>query len=388
MNRLEDWIAMMGLKKDIHEMQEVLTAYVEEEQTLSLATCLSFYTKEDLKSLTKENQYRSVKQSVTKGEMVSQLEQAICQSFREMLDCSTMLELQYVAFALVANGEVIEEFEPFYEFITRGFAFQAIQKGSKNPDECTILFPRELAQIFSEWLSDEQVELAVKREFMHMVLMGMTNLYGVFSKEHLRTLWSTYFEGELIDEDMLQILVSSVPGHMQNYEGLGDLIVQTELLAEDDWKEILLHAEKTGYYEPTLDEIVYYAEFPFDSKGDTYQKLFYFFRKQLFNVEQVERLMQDVCMMSICDVGIPFILEMVEAFGVFNLSLKERTELMRLVAEHVRNTRKWTLGGYREIELPNKDANAPAVTGKKISRNKPCPCGSGKKYKFCCGKRL
>lgn len=26
------------------------------------------------------------------------------------------------------------------------------------------------------------------------------------------------------------------------------------------------------------------------------------------------------------------------------------------------------------------------VKGKKIGRNEPCPCGSGKKYKFCCGK--
>ncbi len=26
------------------------------------------------------------------------------------------------------------------------------------------------------------------------------------------------------------------------------------------------------------------------------------------------------------------------------------------------------------------------VVGKKVGRNDPCPCGSGKKYKFCCGK--
>ncbi|WP_295026772.1 SEC-C metal-binding domain-containing protein, partial [Ruminococcus sp.] len=24
--------------------------------------------------------------------------------------------------------------------------------------------------------------------------------------------------------------------------------------------------------------------------------------------------------------------------------------------------------------------------GKKVGRNDPCPCGSGKKYKKCCGK--
>ena len=28
----------------------------------------------------------------------------------------------------------------------------------------------------------------------------------------------------------------------------------------------------------------------------------------------------------------------------------------------------------------------PVVNDKKIGRNDPCPCGSGKKYKFCCGK--
>jgi preprotein translocase subunit SecA len=28
----------------------------------------------------------------------------------------------------------------------------------------------------------------------------------------------------------------------------------------------------------------------------------------------------------------------------------------------------------------------PIRTGPKIGRNQPCPCGSGKKYKKCCGR--
>jgi SWIM/SEC-C metal-binding protein len=28
----------------------------------------------------------------------------------------------------------------------------------------------------------------------------------------------------------------------------------------------------------------------------------------------------------------------------------------------------------------------PMITEQKIGRNEPCPCGSGKKYKHCCGK--
>jgi preprotein translocase subunit SecA len=31
------------------------------------------------------------------------------------------------------------------------------------------------------------------------------------------------------------------------------------------------------------------------------------------------------------------------------------------------------------------EAPKPVRTGAKIGRNDPCPCGSGKKYKRCCG---
>jgi uncharacterized protein YecA (UPF0149 family) len=37
-----------------------------------------------------------------------------------------------------------------------------------------------------------------------------------------------------------------------------------------------------------------------------------------------------------------------------------------------------------EDEEPNEEDFAPRP---KIGRNDPCPCGSGKKYKNCCGKR-
>ncbi len=30
--------------------------------------------------------------------------------------------------------------------------------------------------------------------------------------------------------------------------------------------------------------------------------------------------------------------------------------------------------------------NGQVINKKKVGRNEPCPCGSGRKYKFCCGK--
>jgi preprotein translocase subunit SecA len=38
-----------------------------------------------------------------------------------------------------------------------------------------------------------------------------------------------------------------------------------------------------------------------------------------------------------------------------------------------------------ETEKPADVAVAPVRSGPKVGRNDPCPCGSGKKYKACCG---
>jgi uncharacterized protein YecA (UPF0149 family) len=38
-----------------------------------------------------------------------------------------------------------------------------------------------------------------------------------------------------------------------------------------------------------------------------------------------------------------------------------------------------------EVEEEEPETPPPAIK-EKISRNAPCPCGSGKKYKKCCGK--
>lgn len=59
------------------------------------------------------------------------------------------------------------------------------------------------------------------------------------------------------------------------------------------------------------------------------------------------------------------------------------------------NTRQWAIKGHTPNELfqeekeylkplPSGPLNIPK-SNKKVGRNEPCPCGSGKKYKKCCG---
>jgi uncharacterized protein len=76
-----------------------------------------------------------------------------------------------------------------------------------------------------------------------------------------------------------------------------------------------------------------------------------------------------------------------------------RGELDAIPAEHVDRLREaapdlipgwvvalheWRLAHTRTPSVVERAANAPETRGK-VGRNEPCPCGSGKKYKRCCG---
>ncbi len=57
--------------------------------------------------------------------------------------------------------------------------------------------------------------------------------------------------------------------------------------------------------------------------------------------------------------------------GVFNIQPQEEMKRERVA---------------KEVSTNSPDGQVTVVKGKEIGRNDPCPCGSGKKYKKCCGK--
>ena len=55
-------------------------------------------------------------------------------------------------------------------------------------------------------------------------------------------------------------------------------------------------------------------------------------------------------------------------------------ELISVIKKYKNDIPLWPRNGYSYKEL-NSQSKA-----KKVGRNEPCVCGSGKKYKHCCGK--
>ena len=81
-----------------------------------------------------------------------------------------------------------------------------------------------------------------------------------------------------------------------------------------------------------------------------------------------------------------------EAGVVFN-GMEQAKVTTQLIVDVQNNTRLWSNYGHTPSELTGvRKSNLlpfPSVHPlrvQKTGRNEPCPCGSGKKHKYCCGK--
>ena len=78
-----------------------------------------------------------------------------------------------------------------------------------------------------------------------------------------------------------------------------------------------------------------------------------------------------------------------EGFELFDelLNVIDRdTTLFLLKAEIRQNTERKQVAKGTAVTDKSKEKNTPAKKTKKVGRNQKCPCGSGKKYKNCCGR--
>jgi preprotein translocase subunit SecA len=65
---------------------------------------------------------------------------------------------------------------------------------------------------------------------------------------------------------------------------------------------------------------------------------------------------------------------------------QERQEAMEKMLKELENAAEDAVMNKESVLEPQNSEHEPVSGGKKIARNDPCPCGSGKKYKNCCGR--
>ena len=106
------------------------------------------------------------------------------------------------------------------------------------------------------------------------------------------------------------------------------------------------------------------------------------------HIDDMDQLRQGIGLQSFAqrDPVVEYRLQGYDMFNEMTESIREETVKMLM---HVRIEQKVEREQVAEVTGTNKDdtVSGPIVRkSDKISRNAPCPCGSGKKYKYCCGR--
>ena len=175
----------------------------------------------------------------------------------------------------------------------------------------------------------------------------------------------------------------------------GEYAVHESVLEEGTFDELLLNQQTKPFYIPEQKELMKYADEFYLEETKEYKALKKYLTTAVFKRDafKAEMLIEDI--EGYCKYGFSLeaILKEFERRDVTFESQKQANEVIQLIMELANNTRLRENNGFTPNELfnqyeksqlqplPNSDFKPDA---KKIGRNDPCPCRSGKKYKKCC----
>lgn len=161
-------------------------------------------------------------------------------------------------------------------------------------------------------------------------------------------------------------------------------------------------ATKLDYDIPNRKEIEAYALYGFNTTDYYYRQIANFiYSKSGITYDKCNMLMKNIALWCMNDGELPELLKYIQRSEP-DISSQQFNFLMDMIGELNNNTRKWSLKGHKSCDIkgispvrmphvqekqPVKTVNIePVRATKKVGRNDPCPCGSGKKYKKCCGR--
>ncbi|MCY6369308.1 YecA family protein [Clostridium ganghwense] len=267
-----------------------------------------------------------------------------------------------------------------------GIVFSGILENGEE----IIIIPVDFRGLIEELTDSSKNTRNIKlREKWTNIVHGLLCYYGVLKFEDLSNLVEKYSEGNFDSTSFNDILNNEVQkGSKIKYSN--NLYYHSEV---KDPVAIYNKQEKCKdieYYHVTKDMI------EMANKGSLSKEEIevynYLIKKFGMSKEYAEYLLKS-CITSIKnDNEFKDIVDNIFQYLVFT-DVNEANYFVGKINELYSSTRLWSLKGYTAVQMSKyeqKIINIQKETNKtvnnKIGRNEPCPCGSGKKYKKCCGK--
>lgn len=267
-----------------------------------------------------------------------------------------------------------------------------------HQDQLHLVVPDEIKAAFKVLEQNDYSEDRNYKMLMSNLCIAAINLYGVISQYDFLDLFNRYSKRQATLDELFNNLIVRVQQDV-GFCFWDDYIVHDSF--EDDDFELVndLINDRAGKpkYEPAFDELLQYVDWNYYEQTPQIKALDNFFSKYMDNQAQRLMLMDEIHDLAASEARLQEYFDLIDSVGVEFKGEAEPMKLANLLVDVQNNTRLWRNHGHTPNELYRKETglkNAGAEiiqfpanrTATKIGRNDPCPCGSGKKYKNCCGK--
>lgn len=359
---------------------------------LTLADRLAALTKDDLSGIRSKLNIKGVS-TLKKQELIEALVQQIPEALPNLL--LQLDETQYSIMKKIADrgghDYVLLESYQYDYFKDRGMIFTGTYKGKK-----ILVMPQEVVEVFKAMDSVSYRQTVRRNTEWIRLIQGLLFYYGTLSLNELDMFMKHYMGTDMRLGEYLFVLEAAQAFYREvklDSVGFSNYRVwDAKRLKEEQQIRLDL-----PFYPFTKDQLLHAGEPGFVDRNASYQAFVDFIRKNYeITRAEADHLVEE-CVYAIRIGEAPAAI--LEFLGT-ELEI-DRLELMKGFMDHIvnlhNNTRQWMIKGYTPKELsaatqksPISPPAAPAevidfVTRKKVGRNDPCPCGSGEKFKKCCG---
>ncbi|MDX8044416.1 SEC-C metal-binding domain-containing protein [Gracilibacillus sp. S3-1-1] len=348
---------------------------------------LSKYTKSELEDIRK---YLKVKNAsgLKKADLIDVLAQQI-PHFVEQLALSWDEERFMLLTTIVENGGHMTaprlSTSQLDYFRRNGLIYTGTNEG-----EQIVAIPAELAETIQALQTEPKVQEAIKRNTELVKLTkGLLYYYGALTTEQLVKQIGKYASYTPSYTECMS-LIADLNMYLDEVRIEEDTLFNSRVM--DSEKVLQAHKAKVDvpFYPFDRQQLVLAAESKFIDRNKHYHDLVNYLMTT-FDVtkEEADAVASETVFAIRNDQGLNDVMTILSyMFELTDMNIVR--PLTDIVLDLMNNTRKWTLKGYTSKELKQiaSTNNKRSVTRTvvKVGRNEPCPCGSGKKYKKCCGK--
>ena len=376
------------------------------EAPIRLIDVLSVLTKVELDAIRKQLELGGMS-TLKKAELAAELAQTIPAHFEKVLATFDQEMYNLIKNLIKKSGSLpikdVSLDHNVNSLTNFGIVFPVILNGQKQ-----YAMPVELLDQFKQ-IDQAKLQESIRRntEWIRLV-HGMTYYYGVIESSKMIEKLESLTKSEVNIRKYSQV-VSLASDYYQLMRLLeyppGEYIVDESMYNVEEIVDDHNSRPDIDYYPFTKKQLLIAGEPGFIDKSSEMVKFLRFLSESYdISAEDKDEIAEALIYMINSNDPPSKLIEYLQSgleFPTFEFAQQLTTHIM----EVYNNTRQWTLKGYKPTELrkerekhlrsmPAHPFSQPQgasnvidfSTRQKVGRNDPCPCGSGKKYKKCCGK--